>query len=98
MNNTLLPFDVADDHGVRPYLAFAVAGELFAWPWHALRSIKLSLDETAILFEYTEHSVEIEGRGLSALFNLATASRIKSVRVGDAGEVAISKIRVIGVV
>lgn len=96
MQRTLPPFEVADEHGGRPYLIFYDAAGPVAWPWHALRSVKLSLDETSLLFEYTEHSVEIEGRCLAALFNLAVTTKLKSVRVGDADEVVVSKIRILG--
>lgn len=93
---SLHPYEVAQEPGGRPFLAFETAAGPFACPWHALRAVRLSPDALSLVFEYAEHSVEITGAGLGSLFDLATASRLKTVRVGESDGVTVSHVRIVG--
>ena len=94
--NTLPPYEVAQEPGGRPFLAFETAAGKFARPWHAMRDIRLSPDDSSLVFEYADYSVEVTGAGLGALFDLATASRLKTVRVGESDGVTVAHVRPVG--
>lgn len=94
--NNIHAYEVAQEPGGRPFLAFETAAGLFAWPWHSLRAVRLTPDASSLVFEYAEHSVEITGAGLGALFDLATASRLKTVRVGESDGVTVAHVRTVG--
>lgn len=95
--NTLPPYEVAQEPGGRPFLAFETAADgKFARPWHAVRDIRLAPDDASLFFDYADCSVEVVGSGLGVLFDLATTSRLKTVRAGEAEGVTVTRVRPVG--
>lgn len=97
MKNTILPpYEIAQDPGGRPFLAFQTTDAVCALPWHDLKAIRLSPDGTQLTFEYTRQSAKLTGTGLGVIAELAFSSRLKRLRQGDSDEVRIDSVRIIG--
>lgn len=95
MSDTL-PFEVVTEPGGRAMLAFVTDAGAFAWPWHALKCLRLSAGADVLVFDYTAHSVEVTGRHLGDLADLACATRVKLIRVGRSGDLVVNRIRLLG--
>lgn len=90
------PFEVVTESGGRAMLAFITPAGAFAWPWHALKALRLSPQADALFFDFVAHSVEVTGSGLGPLADLSCAMRVKVIRAGRSEQCLVSGIRILG--
>jgi hypothetical protein len=64
------------------FLTVELAQNRIALPYLALRQITLHGEPERIVMEFTDQNIEVHGRGLSQLFDLLAAVRVKALCVG----------------
>ena len=90
------PYEIASDSRGLPFFSVETTGGVAAYPWHDLKRIVLNADATELTLELPSVSVEITGHGLGVIADLACAARIKRIRAGEASDVRIRTLRIIG--
>ena len=63
-------------------LIVEIGNEKLALPYLALRQIAQSEEPEGIILEFTEHSIQVHGKGLEQLFEMLAGLRVKAIRVG----------------
>ena len=91
------PFEVVTESGGRAMLAFITPAGAFAWPWHALKALRLSPQADALFFDFLAHSVEVTRADSAHSPMLSCAMRVGiDPRRTQRAMFFISNIRILG--
>lgn len=96
MKNSTHPYEVATEAGGRAFLTIVNETGAFAFPWHSISGMRLSPAFDKLTIALPQLTVEVVGRELGDVFELATASRLKTLREGESDKIAITGIRIFG--